>query len=148
MYKGFRVLEKSKPPSPHSILLEHRGKENTLLFESQAIAVLCKLFFSLLLLLSLHFEIFLLSSATQETEAVKKQYTKILDAYGCLGVLQLNAGENTVLYLVMITGCFSVGKIGDSEIFRITQTQFIPLHYQQTEDRIIEVIYYVEFDSI
>lgn len=77
--------------------------------------------------------------AAQETEAVKKQYTKILDAYGCLGVLQLNAGESTVLYLVMVTGCFSVGKIGDSEVFRITQTQFVPLHYPQNEDRIVEV---------
>ncbi|XP_018568714.1 synaptojanin-1 [Anoplophora glabripennis] len=117
MYKGFRVLEKSKPPSPHSILLEHKGKETTLLFESQAVAML----------------------SAQETEAVKKQYTKIIDAYGCLGVLQLNAGESTVLYLVMITGCFSIGKIGDSEIFRITQTQFVPLHYPQNEDRVVEV---------
>lgn len=39
----------------------------------------------------------------------------------------------------MITGCFSIGKIGDSEIFRITQTQFIPLHYAQNEERISEV---------
>lgn len=44
MGKGFRVLEKSKPPSPYSILLECRGKEETLLFESQAVAVLCKFF--------------------------------------------------------------------------------------------------------
>lgn len=44
MYKGFRVFEKSKPPSPHSVLLEYKGKENTLLFESQAVAVLCKFF--------------------------------------------------------------------------------------------------------
>ncbi|CAG9816875.1 unnamed protein product [Phaedon cochleariae] len=117
MYKGFRVFEKSKPPSPHSVLLEHRGKEDTILFESQAVAVL----------------------SAQETEAVKKQYTKILDAYGCLGVLQLNAGETSVLYLVMITGCFSIGKVGDSEIFRITQTQFVPLHFSQNEDRISEV---------
>ncbi|KAJ8918742.1 hypothetical protein NQ315_015062 [Exocentrus adspersus] len=80
MYKGFRVFEKSKPPSPHSVLLEHKGKETTLLFESQAVAI-----------------------------------------------------------LFMITGCFSIGKIGDSEIFRITQTQFIPLHYPVNEDRIIEV---------
>lgn len=71
---------------------------------------------------------------------MKKQYSKILDAYGCLGVLQQNTGELTTLYLVMITGCFSIGKIGDSEIFRITQTQFIPLHYAQNEDRISEVI--------
>lgn len=79
------------------------------------------------------------SLAAQETDAVKKQYSKILDAYGCLGVLQQNSGELTTLYLVMITGCFSIGKIGDSEIFRITQTQFIPLHYAQNEDRISEV---------
>jgi len=43
MSKGFRVLEKSMPPSPHSVLLEHRNKSEALLFESQAVAVLCKL---------------------------------------------------------------------------------------------------------
>lgn len=42
MHKGLRVLEKSKPPTPHSVLLEYRGKDETLLFESQAVAVLCK----------------------------------------------------------------------------------------------------------
>lgn len=78
--------------------------------------------------------------SAQETEAVRKQYVKILDGYGCLGVLQLNAGESTILYLVMVTGCFSVGKIGDAEIFRITQTQFVSLQYQQpNEDKISEV---------
>ncbi|VEN37200.1 unnamed protein product, partial [Callosobruchus maculatus] len=117
MLKAFRVFEKSKPPNPHSVLLEHKNKQNTLLFESQAIAVL----------------------SSQEIETIKKQYTKLLDAYGCLGVLQINAGESTMLYLVMITGCFSVGKIGDSEIFRITQTQFVSLDYPQNEDRIVEV---------
>ncbi|XP_052872010.1 synaptojanin-1 [Anopheles cruzii] len=118
MSKGFRVLEKSKPPSPHSVLLEHRNKPETLLFESQAVAVL----------------------SAQETEIVRKQYTKVLDAYGCLGVLQLNAGDTSLLYLVMVTGCFSVGKILDSEIFRITQTQFVSLQYQPTnEDKVAEI---------
>lgn len=118
MSKGFRVLEKSKPPSPHSVLLEHRNKSETLLFESQAVAVL----------------------SAQETEIVRKQYTKVLDAYGCLGVLQLNAGDSSLLYLVMVTGCFSVGKILDNEVFRITQTQFVSLQYQPTnEDRISEI---------
>ncbi|XP_061517465.1 synaptojanin-1 [Anopheles gambiae] len=118
MSKGFRVLEKSKPPSPHSVLLEHRNKPETLLFESQAVAVL----------------------SAQETEIVRKQYTKVLDAYGCLGVLQLNAGDSSLLYLVMVTGCFSVGKILDSEIFRITQTQFVSLQYQPTnEDKVAEI---------
>ena len=133
MYKSFSVLEKSKPPNPHSVLLQRRGKDETLLFESQAVAVLCKLSQS-------NFSRFQCCiSASPETEVVKKEYTKILDAYGCLGVLQLYSGDTTVLYLVMVTGCFSVGKIGDSEIFRITQTQFVPLHYQQNEDRIADV---------
>lgn len=80
------------------------------------------------------------TTASQETEIVRKQYVKTLDAYGCLGVLQLNVGETSVLYLVLVTGCFSVGKIGEAEIFRITQTQFISLQYQQpNEDRIYEV---------
>lgn len=65
----------------------------------------------------------------------------MLDAHGCLGVLQLNAGENTLLYLVLVNGCFSVGKIGESEVFRITQSSFVPLFYtsQGTEDRVAEV---------
>lgn len=57
-----------------------------------------------------------------------------------MGVLQLNAGESSVLYLVLVTGCFSVGKIGDAEIFRITQTQFVSLQYQiPNEEKIQEV---------
>ncbi|XP_047357885.1 synaptojanin-1 isoform X3 [Vespa velutina] len=96
MGKGFRVYEKLKPPSPHSLLLERRNHKETVLFESQAVAVL----------------------SLQETESLKGQYTKLLDAYGCLGVLQLNAGENTLLYLVLVTGCFSVG--GQQECLDIT----------------------------
>ncbi|XP_033352507.1 synaptojanin-1 [Bombus vosnesenskii] len=118
MGKGFRVYEKLKPPSPHSLILEQRNRKETVLFESQAVAVL----------------------SAEETDTLKGKYTKLLDAYGCLGVLQLNAGENTLLYLVLVTGCFSVGKIGESEVFRITQTHFVPLHYTQSnEDRVSEV---------
>ncbi|GAB1864194.1 phosphoinositide 5-phosphatase [Camponotus japonicus] len=118
MGKGFRVYEKLDSPKPHSIILEQRNRKETLLFESQAVAVL----------------------SAEEHEFLKPKYTKLLDAYGCLGVLQLNAGENTLLYLVLVTGCFSVGKIGESEVFRITQSGFVPLFYSQgTEDRVSEV---------
>ncbi|XP_012277310.1 synaptojanin-1 [Orussus abietinus] len=118
MGKAFRVYEKLKPPSPHSLILEQRNRKETVLFESQAVAVL----------------------SARETESLKAQYSKLYDAYGCLGVLQLNAGENTLLYLVLVTGCFSVGKIGETEIFRITQTHFVPMHYTQgNEDRVSEV---------
>ncbi|KAI5696372.1 hypothetical protein M8J75_012104 [Diaphorina citri] len=118
MGKSFRVLEKVMPPNPYSVLLEHRNKDESLLFESSAVAVL----------------------SSQEADSVKKQYTKLLDAHGCLGVLQINAGETTVLYLVMVTGCVSVGKIHESEIFRVTSTAFISLRNQaQDEERISEV---------
>ncbi|KAK7576500.1 hypothetical protein V9T40_012786 [Parthenolecanium corni] len=116
--KVFRVLEKNVPPQPYSIILEHRHQENALLFESNAIAVL----------------------SSQEFDSVKRQYTKIQDAYGCSGILQFSLGETTVLFLVTITGCVSVGKINESEIFRITQTSFISLrNYPQDEDLISDI---------
>lgn len=118
MSKGFKVLEKSSPPNPYSVILQHRNKDSALLFESQAVV----------------------SLSSQETDTLKKQYHKIADAYGCLGVLQLNSGESCLLYLVLVTGCCSVGKVGDVEVFKITQTQFLPLFYQsQNEDKVSEV---------
>lgn len=42
MGKSYRVLEKVIPPNPYSVLLEHRNKEESLLFESSAVAVLCE----------------------------------------------------------------------------------------------------------
>lgn len=52
------------------------------------------------------------------------------------------SGETTVLYLVMVTGCVSVGKVADSEIFRVTQTHFVSLRNQaQDEERISEVVF-------
>lgn len=116
--KVFRVLEKNITSQPYSIILEHRHQENALLFESNAIAVL----------------------SSQEFDSVKRQYTKIQDAYGCLGILQFSLGETTVLFLVTITGCVSVGKINESEIFKITQTTFISLrNYPQDEDVISDI---------
>lgn len=40
--KSFRVLEKNRPEQTHSIILEHRSRPETLLFESQTVANLCK----------------------------------------------------------------------------------------------------------
>ena len=40
----------------------------------------------------------------------------------------------------MVTGCVSVGKVADSEVFRVTQTHFVSLRNQaQDEERISEV---------
>ncbi|XP_066115610.1 synaptojanin-1 isoform X3 [Saccopteryx bilineata] len=115
--KGFRVYHKLDPP-PFSLIVESRHKEDCLMFESGAVAVL--------------------SSA--EKEAIKGTYSKVLDAYGLLGVLRLNLGDAMLHYLVLVTGCMSVGKIQESEVFRVTSTEFISLRIDSSdEDRISEV---------
>ena len=55
MGKGFRVYEKLKPPSPHSLILEQRNRKETVLFESQAVAVLCKYFIVINIFLRISF---------------------------------------------------------------------------------------------
>ncbi|KAM6162395.1 synaptojanin-1 isoform 4-T4 [Erethizon dorsatum] len=115
--KGFRIYHKLDPP-PFSLIVETRQKEECLMFESGAVAVL--------------------SSA--EKEAIKGTYSKVLDAYGLLGVLRLNLGDTMLHYLVLVTGCMSVGKIQESEVFRVTSTEFISLRVDASdEDRMSEV---------
>ncbi|XP_050831143.1 synaptojanin-1 isoform X4 [Serinus canaria] len=105
--KGYRVYHKLDP-LPFSVIVETRNREECLMFESGAVAVL--------------------SSAEKDT--IKSTYSKVMDAYGLLGVLRLN----------LVTGCMSVGKIQDSEVFRVTSTEFVSLRVDPTdEDRISEV---------
>ncbi|XP_051871298.1 synaptojanin-1 isoform X3 [Pristis pectinata] len=117
--KGYRIYHKlDPPPSPYSVIVETRNREDCLMFESGAVAIL--------------------SSA--EKESIKNMYTKLLDAYGLLGVLRLNLDDNMLHYLVLVTGCMSVGKIQDSEVFRVTSTEFISLRNEPLdEERISEV---------
>ncbi|NWT01393.1 SYNJ1 protein, partial [Mionectes macconnelli] len=115
--KGYRVYHKLDP-LPFSVIVETRNREECLMFESRAVAVL--------------------SSAEKDT--IKNTYSKVMDAYGLLGVLRLNLGDTLLHYLVLVTGCMSVGKIQDSEVFRVTSTEFVSLRVDPTdEDRISEV---------
>ncbi|XP_034539742.1 synaptojanin-1 isoform X2 [Notolabrus celidotus] len=115
--KGYRIYHKLDPP-PYSVIVETRTREECLMFESGAVAVL----------------------SAAEKEAIKNTYTKIVDAYGILGVLRLNLGDSMLHSLVVVSGCSSVGKVQDSEVFRVTQTDFISLKNDPgDEDRIAEV---------
>ncbi|RWS30861.1 synaptojanin-1-like protein, partial [Leptotrombidium deliense] len=59
---------------------------------------------------------------------MRHQYSTVVDVYGCLGVLQIAVGDsNQLLFLVLVSGCVSVGKLLTSEIFRITDTLFVSL---------------------
>ncbi|XP_055004769.1 synaptojanin-1 isoform X5 [Boleophthalmus pectinirostris] len=115
--KGFRIYHKLDPP-PYSVIVETRGREECLMFESGAVAVL----------------------SAAEKEAIKNTYTRIQDAYGILGVLRLNLGDSMLHSLVVVSGCSSVGKVQESEVFRVTQTDFISLNNDPAdEERIAEV---------
>ncbi|KAM8742409.1 synaptojanin-1 isoform 2-T3 [Acanthopagrus schlegelii] len=115
--KGYRIYHKLDPP-PYSVIVETRTREECLMFESGAVAVL----------------------SAAEKEAIKNTYSKIVDAYGILGVLRLNLGDSMLHSLVVVTGCSSAGKVQDSEVFRVTQTDFISLKNDPgDEDRIAEV---------
>ncbi|XP_041127679.1 synaptojanin-1-like isoform X3 [Polyodon spathula] len=114
--KGYRIYHKLDPP--YSVMVESRNKEECLMFESGAVAVL----------------------STAEKEAIKNAYSKMLDAYGILGVLRLNLGDTMLHCLVLVTGCMSVGKLQDSEVFRVTSTDFVSLRNDPSdEDRISDV---------
>uniref|UniRef100_A0A674JSE1 Synaptojanin-1 n=1 Tax=Terrapene triunguis TaxID=2587831 RepID=A0A674JSE1_9SAUR len=111
--KGYRVYHKLDPP-PFSVIVETRNKEECLLFESGAVAVL--------------------SSA--EKEAIKSTYSK----NSSLNYISGFTGDTLLHYLVLVTGCMSVGKIQESEVFRVTSTEFISLRSDPSdEDRISEV---------
>ncbi|CDQ93232.1 unnamed protein product [Oncorhynchus mykiss] len=69
--KGYRIYHKLDPP-PYSVIVETRNRDECLMFESGAVAVL----------------------SAAEKEAIKNTYTKMMDAYGILGVLRLNLGES------------------------------------------------------
>ncbi|XP_026075564.1 synaptojanin-1-like isoform X3 [Carassius auratus] len=115
--KGYRIYHKLDPP-PYSVIVETRNREECLMFETGAVAVL----------------------SAAEKETIKTAYTKMLDAYGILGVLRLNLGDSMLHSLVVVTGCSSVGKVQDSEVFRVTGTDFVSLKNDPSdEDRIADV---------
>ncbi|XP_051541839.1 LOW QUALITY PROTEIN: synaptojanin-1-like [Myxocyprinus asiaticus] len=115
--KGYRIYHKLDPP-PYSVIVETRNRDECLMFESGAVAVL----------------------SAAEKETIKTAYTKMLDAYGILGVLRLNLGDSMLHSLVVATGCSSVGKVQDSEVFRVTGTDFVSLNNDPSdEDRIADV---------
>uniref|UniRef100_A0A6Q2XEF8 Synaptojanin-1 n=1 Tax=Esox lucius TaxID=8010 RepID=A0A6Q2XEF8_ESOLU len=115
--KGYRIYHKLDPP-PYSVIVETRNRDECLMFESGAVAVL----------------------SAAEKEAIKNSYTKMMDAYGILGVLRLNLGDSMLHSLVVVSGCSSVGKVQDSEVFRVTSTEFVSLKNDPSdEDRIADV---------
>ncbi|XP_077874950.1 synaptojanin-2 isoform X2 [Ictidomys tridecemlineatus] len=110
--KGLRLLARLEATGESSVLLEARGRGDCLLFEAGTVATL----------------------APEEKEVIKGQYGKLTDAYGCLGELRVKSGGASLSFLVLVTGCTSVGRIPDAEIFKITATDFYPLQEEAKEE--------------
>ncbi|KAM9316149.1 synaptojanin-2 [Gastrophryne carolinensis] len=109
--KSLRVLLRHDAAC-YSVLLESRHREDCLLFESGTVAAL----------------------TPDEKEAVKGQYERLQEAYGCLGELRIKSGNSRLHFLVLVSGCTSVGRILDAEIYKITATEFCPLEEEVKED--------------
>lgn len=119
--KIYRIYKKlDRESQSYSILVTHRNeKSESLLFEGGAVAVI----------------------STKETDTLKPLYETHSDIYGILGCLQINIGEsNTLTYFVGISGCLSVGKLAHSEVFKITDAEFVSLRCPGADlDRIQEL---------
>ncbi|CAK8692974.1 unnamed protein product [Clavelina lepadiformis] len=64
----------------------------------------------------------------QEGNELKTNSSKLGDAYGCLGVITLGRGSEALSsHLILVTGCRSVGRLLDSEIYRITDVAFVSI---------------------
>ncbi|KAK3880880.1 hypothetical protein Pcinc_014656 [Petrolisthes cinctipes] len=103
---GLRLYQKNDPNADFAILLENKKTKNSLLFQAGTVATLTQ----------------------PETDAIRgDHYARVLDAYGCLGVLQVCPRENTQLYLVVVTKCVRVCVIQNTAIYKIQDIDIISL---------------------
>ncbi|CAI5447115.1 unnamed protein product [Caenorhabditis angaria] len=100
--RGIRVWRRNDARFQPSILVEKNGNSGSLLFQGGAIA----------------------SLDSDSTEVERRTYTKIVDAYGLLGVLAISKEESV---LVAVTGVLSVGQLYGADILKITNVEFISL---------------------
>ncbi|NXN88090.1 SYNJ2 protein, partial [Bombycilla garrulus] len=137
--KGLRLLWKQEPGP--SALLEARSRQDCLLLEAGTVAALSKCVRGRPGLCGGPWERgAAVTVAPEEKDAIKGQYEKLMDAYGCLGELQLKCGNSRLHFLVLVTGCTSVGKILDAEVYKITATDFCPLQEETKEDERITAL--------
>jgi len=119
MGRGVRVFH-TPGVSPYSVLIDYRGINQSLLLESQAI----------------------MSLDPDKADALKRSegFVKLMDGYGILGNLRLSTGDGVLHYLVLVSGCVSVGKLTNSEIYKVTDVKLVSLRgYTPDEERVAEV---------
>ena len=101
---------------PFCVILERRGRQDALHFESGAITYLNQQDFSL----------------------IKDNFSRIDDVFCCLGIYRSltydSALQSYLSFLVTVTDCHLVGKLPRCEVYRITGVNFSCLNKQLNED--------------
>ncbi|KAK8735010.1 hypothetical protein OTU49_005783, partial [Cherax quadricarinatus] len=104
---ALRVYQKTDPKAEFSVLLENKKSKTSLLLQAGTVSTLSQ----------------------PETDVIRgDHYGRLLDAYACLGVLQVCPRENTQLYLVVVTKCIKVCTIQNTAVHRIQDIDVISLH--------------------
>ncbi|CAJ0928654.1 unnamed protein product, partial [Mesorhabditis belari] len=115
--RGVRVWRRIDVTLPPSFLIEHTRNEGCLMIENGA----C------------------LEIKRSQFEDWKLGYTKITDAYGLMGILRTKEES----YLIAIKGVLSSGQLFNSDIYKITMSEFIPLKTlgvaEHIDPRIVEL---------
>ncbi len=73
--------------------MEQRGREEVLLVENYAIVPLSKYCGNTAATLRQRFKITFISAGLSDFESAKRQYVKLTDAHGCMGILRVNEGK-------------------------------------------------------
>lgn len=110
---SLRLYQKTDPKADFAVLLENKKTKNSLLFQAGTVATLSQ----------------------PETDAIRGDYYgRLLDAYACLGVLQVCPRENTQLYLVVVTKCVKVCNFQSSSIYKIQEIDILSLHAMRPQN--------------
>lgn len=70
-----------------------------------------------------------------------KAFTKFLEGFACLGMLRYSFGASSrseVMFLIIVTGCVSVGKMDKTEIFRITDVCLLSMRNETGDQDTIQ----------
>ncbi|CAG2120117.1 unnamed protein product, partial [Medioppia subpectinata] len=104
--KQLRVYHKLDNNSVYSVLLDNKNyKHESLLLEADAIATL----------------------GPSEADSVRHLYSTVLDAYGCLGVLQLSVGECVLEWMAMDVCSDGQWVVRGAEALPILRSQLLSL---------------------
>uniref|UniRef100_A0A7E4V7R5 phosphoinositide 5-phosphatase n=1 Tax=Panagrellus redivivus TaxID=6233 RepID=A0A7E4V7R5_PANRE len=122
--RGYRIYAIPRTTGTYRVLVESVNNNAYLYIENGSIATL---------------------SAT-DGDNLKQTFTKVADGCGLMGILRLSVKTPAIsvvdTYLIVITEVKSVGKINESDVYKVAAVKFLSLNHEPTlvtDDRIPEL---------